>query len=57
MTKKLLENSIVEGPLFGSFAKFLLPLLMGSLIQQSYSTIDALIVGNYAGKIALAAVE
>lgn len=57
MTKKLLENSIVEGPLFGSFAKFLLPLLMGSLIQQSYSTIDALIVGNYAGKIALAAMD
>lgn len=55
--KPLLQNSIVEGSIFGSFVLYLMPLLLGCLIQQSYATIDALVVGNYAGKIALAATD
>ncbi len=36
--------------------KFAIPLLIGNLAQQLYSTVDAIIVGNYEGDNALAAV-
>jgi putative MATE family efflux protein len=44
----------------GSTAKLLirfsLPLLAGNLFQQLYNTVDSIVVGNYVGKEALAAV-
>ena len=44
----------------GSIAKqlmlFFFPILFGSLFQQVYNTTDAIIVGNFVGKYALAAV-
>jgi len=44
----------------GSIAKlliaFAIPLLMGNLFQQLYNTVDSLVVGNFVGKEALAAV-
>lgn len=33
------------------------PIFFSSIVQQSYNIIDALIVGNYAGKEALASVD
>ena len=36
---------------------FALPLLLGNLFQQLYNTVDSLIVGNYLGSSALAAVS
>lgn len=51
------RNSITEGNLYKSFIKYFIPILLGSLIQQSYSFIDALIIGNYAGIKALAAID
>lgn len=45
----------------GSISKhlifFSLPLLLGNLFQQLYNTVDSLIVGNYLGSNALAAVS
>lgn len=35
---------------------FALPLLLGNLFQQFYNTVDVLVVGNFVGKEALAAV-
>lgn len=44
----------------GSIARLLLafafPLLLGNLFQQLYNTVDVLVVGNFVGKEALAAV-
>lgn len=44
----------------GSIARLLLafaiPLMLGNLFQQLYNTVDSLIVGNFVGKQALAAV-
>ncbi len=44
----------------GSIAKLLiafsLPLLLGNIFQQLYNTVDSLVVGNFVGKEALAAV-
>ena len=35
---------------------FAIPLLIGNLFQQLYNTVDSIVVGNYVGKEALAAV-
>lgn len=51
------ENPITSGPLYKSFIKYFIPILLGSLIQQSYTLVDALIIGNFAGKEALAAID
>lgn len=36
---------------------FAIPMLLGNLFQQLYSTVDSIIVGNYEGAFALAAVS
>ena len=36
--------------------KFSLPMLVGNIFQQFYNMVDSVIVGNYVGKNALAAV-
>ena len=36
--------------------RFSLPLLIGNLFQQLYNMVDSIVVGNYVGKDALAAV-
>lgn len=50
-------NPITDGNLRKALFDFFLPIFFSSLVQQSYSVIDTLIVGNYAGKQALAAVD
>lgn len=51
----------VEPMTAGSISKrmifFALPLLLGNLFQQMYNTVDSLIVGNFLGSSALAAVS
>src|SRR6056297_1342550 len=42
-----------EGPLI---LKFALPMLLGNVFQQLYNIVDSIIVGNFIGKEALAAV-
>ena len=36
--------------------QFVAPLIMGNLFQMMYNTVDSLVVGNFVGKEALAAV-
>ena len=36
--------------------RFSTPLLIGNLAQQLYSTVDSIVVGNYVGDSALAAI-
>ncbi len=47
---------LINGPIFGSLIIFMLPLLGSNIFQQLYSTVDALIVGNFLGDISLAAI-
>lgn len=49
--------SLLEGPIWKGLLTYALPLLMGNLFQQLYSAVDTLIVGNFLGKQALAAVS
>lgn len=51
------KNQIVDGILWKSFILYFIPILISNIIQQSYSIADALIIGNYAGKNALGAID
>ena len=50
------QNSILTGSISKSILMFFFPILLGSFLQQLYSTTDALIVGRYVNKEALAAI-
>ncbi len=49
-------NAITEGVIWQQLLLFFFPILFGTFFQQLYNTADAVIVGNVAGKQALAAV-
>lgn len=49
-------KEMTEGSPFKLIFRFALPLILGSLLQQAYSLIDAAIVGKYLGINSLAAV-
>lgn len=49
-------NGIVEGVIWKQLVKFFFPILLGAFFQQLYNTVDAVVVGNFVGKTALAAV-
>ncbi len=48
--------NITEGSIIKPLLYFFFPILIGTFFQQLYNTVDALIVGNFLGKEALAAV-
>ena len=48
---------MTEGPIARQLIAFALPLFLGNLFQQLYNTADSLIVGNFLGSEALAAVS
>lgn len=39
-----------------NLVRFSVPLLIGNMAQQLYSTVDSIVVGNYVGDSALAAI-
>ncbi len=47
---------MTEGSIVRQLILFSIPLLIGNLFQQLYNTVDSIIVGNYVGSEALAAV-
>lgn len=49
-------NSITEGVIWKQLLLFFFPILLGTFFQQLYNTVDAVIVGKFVGKEALAAV-
>lgn len=49
-------KDILEGNILAQLIKLLLPVFFGYLCQQLYTTFNAIIVGQYVGKQALAAV-
>ena len=51
MTKDLTQGSVM-----GSMLRFAVPMILGDLLQQCYNIADTLIVGQYLGRNALAAV-
>lgn len=49
-------GSLTEGVIWRQLLIFFFPLMFGTIFQQLYSTIDAIILGNFCGTEALAAV-
>ncbi len=49
-------NGITEGVIWKQLLIFFFPIMLGTFFQQLYNTVDAVIVGQYVGKEALAAV-
>ncbi len=57
MTMELDTAPLTHGSIWKKMLFFALPLLLGNLFQQLYNTVDSLIVGNFLGTSALAAVS
>lgn len=47
---------MTEGSIWRLLIEFSIPLIIGNLFQMMYNTVDSLVVGNFVGKEALAAV-
>ena len=47
---------MTKGSIAGNLLNFALPLFCGNIFQQLYNTVDNIVVGNFVGKEALAAV-
>ena len=50
-------NLMIEGSIWKRILLFSIPLILGNLLQQMYNTADSIIVGQYVGSNALAAVS
>ena len=53
---RIKNSDLLHGSIAGPIMMFFLPILIGTLFQQLYNTVDAMVVGNYVGKEALGAV-
>lgn len=54
--KRHFTGNMTEGAIPSALIRFAMPMMLGLLLQQLYSTVDAAIVGRYVSKEALAAV-
>ena len=51
-----IKNGITEGVIWKQLLLFFFPILIGTFFQQLYNTVDTIIVGQFVGTEALAAV-
>ena len=51
------SKTMTQGTIWKTITCFALPIFLGNLFQQLYNTVDSLIVGNFLGSNALAAVS
>lgn len=56
MNVKTRTTDMTTGSPLGHIVRFALPLLVGNIFQQLYNMVDSLVVGNFVGANALAAV-
>ena len=57
MNISLKNNDLTEGKIWKVMLNFVLPIFLGTLFQSLYTTIDAIIIGRFAGEDAFAAIE
>ena len=50
------QQNMLQGTIWREILFFFFPILLGYLFQQLYNTVDAMVVGNFVGTIALGAV-
>ena len=51
-----MQKDLTRGPVMSAMLRFAVPMILGDLLQQCYNIADTLIVGQFLGKNALAAV-
>lgn len=51
------KTLMTEGNIWKILIRFAIPLFLGNMFQQLYNAVDALVVGNFCGNDALAAVS
>lgn len=56
ITQKKRPVDMTTGPIYRQILLYVIPIIMGEIIQQLYSTVDIAIAGNFIGKQALAAI-
>ena len=56
MPRKSVTRDMTRGPILKQIILFSLPLMLGNIFQMLYNTVDSIVVGNFVGKEALAAV-
>ncbi len=56
MIRRTRSIDLLNGPIVEQILLFFFPVLFGTIFQQLYNTVDAIVVGNFVGKQALAAV-
>lgn len=54
--RKKKQIDMTTGSIMRNVLLFALPIILGNILQQLYTTVDTLIIGNYCGKTSLAAV-
>ena len=52
-----MNRDLTKGPVVRSMLLFAIPMILGDLLQQCYNIADTLIVGQFLGRNALAAVS
>ena len=57
MTSKQNKYSLTSGDITKAIVAFVLPMMLGSLIQQLYTVTDSVIVGQFTGKAGLASIN
>ena len=55
-TESQTQNPMLRGVIWKQILLFFFPILIGAFFQQLYNTVDAVVVGQFAGKEALASV-
>ena len=55
--KKNGHNDLTQGKEWKVILRFAIPLLIGNILQQTYTITDSIIVGQFLGKEALAAIS
>ena len=56
LARKRKDTDMTHGVIWKQILAFAFPLMIGNLFQQLYNTVDSIVVGNFVGKEALAAV-
>ena len=56
MSSATIRGDLTRGPITSKIILYSIPRLLGNLLQQLYTMADSIIVGNWVGKEALAAV-
>lgn len=55
--KKTMSSDFTSGNIWQKMLLFVLPILAGNLLQQLYTTVDAIVIGQYTGKEGLSAID